>query len=67
VAAVWTHIRQIRESGVAVLVVEQNTRRTLAEADFGYVLNLGRNRLSGPAEQLLHDEEVVALYIGKTS
>ena len=61
VASVWTHVKRIREAGVAILVVEQNTRRTLAEADFGYVLHLGRNRLSGPAPELLHNEEVVAL------
>lgn len=65
VSAVWHHIRQVRASGVSVLVVEQNTRRTLTEADWGYVLNMGRNRLSGPASQLLNDEEVVELYIGR--
>jgi branched-chain amino acid transport system ATP-binding protein len=62
--AVWEHIVQIRQTGVAVLVVEQNTRRTLAYADWAYVLVLGKNRLSGSPAQLLNDEEVVALYIG---
>ena len=63
-AAVWEHIVQIRRTGVAVVVVEQNTRRTLTHADWAYVLVLGRNRLSGSPAQLLNDEEVVALYIG---
>lgn len=63
-AAVWQHIVQIRQTGVAVVVVEQNTRRTLTYADWAYVLVLGRNRLSGSPAQLLNDEEVVALYIG---
>ena len=63
-AAVWQHIVQIRQTGVAVVVVEQNTRRTLPHADWAYVLVLGRNRLSGSPAQLLNDEEVVALYIG---
>jgi branched-chain amino acid transport system ATP-binding protein len=63
-AAVWQHIVQIRQTGVAVVVVEQNTRRTLTHADWAYVLVLGRNRLSGSPAQLLNDEEVVALYIG---
>jgi ABC-type branched-subunit amino acid transport system ATPase component len=63
-AAVWQHIVQIRQTGVAVVVVEQNTRRTLTHADWAYVLVLGRNRLSGSPTQLLNDEEVVALYIG---
>lgn len=66
VSAVWHHIRLVRDTGVPVLVVEQNTRRTLSEADFGYVLNMGRNRLSGRASDLLNDKEVVELYIGKT-
>jgi branched-chain amino acid transport system ATP-binding protein len=63
-AAVWEHITQIRQTGVAVVVVEQNTRRTLTHADWAYVLVLGKNRLSGSPAQLLSDEEVVALYIG---
>lgn len=63
-AAVWQHIVQIRQTGVAVVVVEQNTRRTLTHADWAYVLVLGRNRLSGSPAELLNDEEVVALYIG---
>jgi ABC-type branched-subunit amino acid transport system ATPase component len=63
-AAVWQHIVQVRQTGVAVVVVEQNTRRTLTHADWAYVLVLGRNRLSGSPAQLLNDEEVVALYIG---
>jgi branched-chain amino acid transport system ATP-binding protein len=62
--AVWQHIVQIRQTGVAVVVVEQNTRRTLTHADWAYVLVLGRNRLSGSPAQLLNNEEVVALYIG---
>lgn len=63
-SAVWEHITQIRQTGVAVVVVEQNTRRTLAHADWAYVLVLGRNRLSGLPAELLEDEEVVELYIG---
>jgi branched-chain amino acid transport system ATP-binding protein len=63
-AAVWQHIVQIRRTGIAVLVVEQNTRRTLAHSDWAYVLVLGKNRLSGPPAQLLQNEEVVELYIG---
>jgi len=63
-SAVWEHIVKIRQTGVAVVVVEQNTRRTLTYADWAYVLVLGKNRLSGSPAQLLDDEEVVALYIG---
>lgn len=65
VDAVWAQINTVRTSNVAVVVVEQNTRRTLANADWAYVVVMGRNRLSGTGKQLLDDPEVVDLYIGK--
>jgi branched-chain amino acid transport system ATP-binding protein len=52
---------------VAVVVVEQNTRETLRHAQWAYVLVLGRNRLEGPGHELLNDEEVVDLYVGRLS
>ncbi|GAC1618781.1 MAG: ABC transporter ATP-binding protein [Ktedonobacteraceae bacterium] len=42
--AVWERIQKIRDSGVAVLVVEQNTRMALERSDYGCVLVTGRNR-----------------------
>ena len=60
----WEQIQSVAATGVGICVVEQNTRRTLRHADWGYVLVLGVNRLDGPASQLLNDEEVVNLYIG---
>jgi ABC-type branched-subunit amino acid transport system ATPase component len=64
-SAVWDQIGVVRDSGVAVVVVEQNTRRTLTHADWACVLVLGRNRLEGTGADLLNDEEVVDLYIGR--
>ena len=64
-ASIWEHVEVVRSTGVGVLVVEQNTRRTLASADWAYVMVLGRNRLEGPGAQLLADPEVANLYIGK--
>jgi branched-chain amino acid transport system ATP-binding protein len=61
----WEQIERISATGVGICVVEQNTRRTLRHAQWGYILVLGRNRLDGPAEELLHDESVVELYIGR--
>jgi branched-chain amino acid transport system ATP-binding protein len=61
----WEQIERVAATGVGVCVVEQNTRRTLRHAHWGYILVLGRNRLDGPAEELLHDESVVELYIGR--
>ncbi|HKV45704.1 MAG TPA: ABC transporter ATP-binding protein [bacterium] len=66
-ATVWEQIRKVRETGVAVVVVEQNTRRTLKHADWAYVMALGKNRLEGSGKDLLQDEEVVNLYIGRLS
>ena len=64
-AALWEQIERISATGVGICVVEQNTRRTLRHAHWGYILVLGRNRLDGPAQELLHDESVVELYIGR--
>jgi branched-chain amino acid transport system ATP-binding protein len=62
---VWERIEQIRETNVAVLIVEQNTRETLRHAQWAYVLVLGRNRLEGTGQDLLHDDNVVELYVGR--
>ena len=63
--AVWDRIQTIRDTGVAILVVEQNTRMALERSDYGYVLVTGRNRYDGPGSQLLASKEVADLYLGK--
>jgi ABC-type branched-subunit amino acid transport system ATPase component len=65
--ALWEQIEKIAAMGVGICVVEQNTRRTLRHAHWGYILVLGRNRLDGPARELLRDESVVELYVGRMS
>jgi branched-chain amino acid transport system ATP-binding protein len=64
-ALIWERIEQVRAADVAVLIVEQNTRETLRHAQWAYVLTLGRNRLEGPGSDLLDDDEVVNLYVGR--
>jgi branched-chain amino acid transport system ATP-binding protein len=66
-SAVWEHVLAVRDTGVAVVVVEQNTRRTLSHADQAYLLTLGRVRMEGSGQRLLEDQEVVRLYIGGES
>jgi ABC-type branched-subunit amino acid transport system ATPase component len=44
--------------------VEQNARRALAISHRGYVLDLGKNRFAGRGTDLLHDKNVVDLYLG---
>jgi ABC-type branched-subunit amino acid transport system ATPase component len=65
VERVWEQILKVRELDVAVVIVEQNTRRTLTHADWAQVMVQGRNRLEGTGQRLLEDPEVVDLYIGK--
>ena len=61
---VFTKLSEIRELGIAIVIVEQNARRALALADRGYVLELGRNRYTGTGSELLHDPKVAELYLG---
>ncbi|HEY7928308.1 MAG: ABC transporter ATP-binding protein [Candidatus Dormibacteria bacterium] len=64
---VWDHIHAIKQTGVAIVLVEQNTRRALAECDWGYVLVLGENRLDGTGREILDNPEIGELYIGKAA
>jgi branched-chain amino acid transport system ATP-binding protein len=64
---VWKHIDKVRQSGVAVVVVGQNTRGTLVHADWAYIMALGKTRREGPGRELLHDPELIELYIGRLS
>jgi branched-chain amino acid transport system ATP-binding protein len=54
------------ETGMTILMVEQNAKSGLAISDRAYVLELGRARLEGPAKTLLSDPNVARLYLGGT-
>jgi branched-chain amino acid transport system ATP-binding protein len=58
-------IKQVHESGVAMLVVEQNANVSLSIADRGYVLSTGRVVLEGKAADLLQNEELRKAYLGR--
>ena len=58
-------IQQVHESGVAMLIVEQNANMALSIADRGYVLSTGRCVLSGPANELLAHEDLRKAYLGR--
>ena len=64
---VFAQVMAVGRAGVAVLMVEQNARRCLQIAHRGYVLDQGRNAYEGRGEDLLHDENVVELYLGTLS
>jgi branched-chain amino acid transport system ATP-binding protein len=58
-------IQQVHESGVAMLIVEQNANMALSIADRGYVLSTGRCVLAGPAKELLAHEDLRKAYLGR--
>ena len=58
-------IKQVHESGVAVLVVEQNANMSLAIADRGYVLATGRIVLADRASALLTNDDLKKAYLGR--
>jgi branched-chain amino acid transport system ATP-binding protein len=58
-------IKEVHESGLAVLMVEQNATMALAIADRGYVLSTGEIVLSGAAAALLQSEDLKRAYLGR--
>jgi branched-chain amino acid transport system ATP-binding protein len=58
-------IKQVHESGVALLVVEQNANVSLSIADRGYVLSTGRLVLEGKASELRENEDLRKAYLGR--
>ena len=64
VESIFEKVADVNESGVSVLMVEQNARRALGMSHRGYVLDLGRNRFEGRGDELLDDPKVAELYLG---
>jgi branched-chain amino acid transport system ATP-binding protein len=58
-------IKEVHDSGVAMLIVEQNANVSLAIADRGYVLSTGRLVLEGKASELAEDEDLRKAYLGR--
>ena len=67
VREVFRIIAELRQRGVAILLVEQNARAALQVADHGYVLETGSLALEGPAEALAADDRIVQAYLGGAS
>ena len=57
-------VRQINDSGVPILMVEQNAKQSLAVASRGYVLVDGQNRTTGKGIDLLNDPEIAKMFLG---
>lgn len=57
-------LKQLRELGITILLVEQNVQMALAISDYGFVLAEGKVALEGPARQLAKNKHVQAAYLG---
>ncbi len=66
VREIFAIIREINESGITVLLNEQNANMALKIADEGYVIETGTLTLSGTGEELLNNEAVKEAYLGKS-
>lgn len=64
VGEIFDLILQIRESGMTVLLIEQNANMALQIADYGYVLELGSISLAGTGKDLLTNDDVRKAYLG---
>ena len=62
-AQLWEYIATLKQTGVAIMLVEQRTREALSHADRGYVLIGGQLARTGPAAELL-EEDLGALFLG---
>jgi len=57
-------IKQIKEDGRTILIVEQNAKQTLRIADYAYLLEVGRVKTYGKSQDILKDEELIKTYLG---
>lgn len=57
-------VSELRQTGLAVLLIEQNARAALQVADYGYVLELGQISMQGESQKLANDSQVIQAYLG---
>lgn len=65
VEQIFEIIKNLHEAGTTILLVEQNAQMALSIADRAYVLETGKISLSGPADELLHNDSVRKAYLGE--
>lgn len=64
VKEIFAIIDRLRQTGVTIVLVEQNARAALQVADYGYVLEMGEISAHGPAAELANDPRVIETYLG---
>jgi branched-chain amino acid transport system ATP-binding protein len=57
-------LKELRDAGVSILLIEQNARSALEISDFGIVLELGQTRMVDRAERILNDPRIGELFLG---
>jgi branched-chain amino acid transport system ATP-binding protein len=60
-------VKDLNRRGLTILMVEQNARQGLASSHRGYVLELGKEKYEGPAQELLNSPEMAKLYLGDST
>ena len=60
----FEHIVQVKKTGVAIIMVEQNAKQALSISDRGYILVTGENKFEGSGKELLNDPEVRRSFLG---
>ena len=61
---VFARVKAINAEGVSILMVEQKARQCLALSDYGYVLDMGQNRMEGTGQDSSTISEVIDAYLG---
>ena len=64
VQQVFTILQELRDSGVTILLIEQNARQALAISDYGLVLEQGQTRIEDRAAHILADPRIAQLFLG---
>jgi branched-chain amino acid transport system ATP-binding protein len=64
VKEIFNIIDTLRQTGVSIILVEQNARAALAVADYGYVIEMGEINMQGVASDLAEDPRVIDTYLG---
>ena len=67
VAEIFKIIKEIKDAGTTVLLVEQNAKQALKIADYGYVMETGKIIIEGNASDLVVDPRIVEAYLGRKS
>jgi branched-chain amino acid transport system ATP-binding protein len=64
VQEVFAILKDLRDKGVTILLIEQNARQALQMSDFGLVLEQSQTRIEGTAPRILNDPRIAQLFLG---